>query len=163
MRQFNAKTQPASEIKRAYGDQQAQRLPIQSPGCEYCRGDWIHLYASAALGRLGRISGSGLIRWPQRLHEGDQRGHFRGTYILAVRRHVPASLDDLPDELITRETRGYSIQGRAAQTALAAEAVTIAALLALDENRSLEFQRRPAFHICGGNRCACPHLHIGTP
>jgi len=61
--------------------------------------------------------------------------------VLAVSRHVPASLDDLPDELIAREARGHRVQRRAAQTTFATKSVTIPALLALDENCALQLQR----------------------
>src|SRR5258706_5437303 len=118
------------------------------------------LYASAVLRRPAGIRRRRLIRRPQRLHERDQRSYFRGTQILSIRRHVSASLDDLPDELIARETGGHGVQGRAAQTAFAAKAVTIAALLALDENRTLEFQRRASFHVRGRCRCAAPRLPL---
>jgi hypothetical protein len=83
------------------------------------------------------IPGSRLIRWPQRFHKRDECGDFRGTQILAIGRHVPAALDDLPDKLIGRETRGDGIQRRTAQTTFAAKRVTIPALLALEQNRPL--------------------------
>jgi hypothetical protein len=36
----------------------------------------------------------------QRFQECDERGRFSGTQILAVRGHIAASLDHLPNELV---------------------------------------------------------------
>src|SRR5262249_43089569 len=81
---------------------------------------------------LARIAGGGLICGPQRSHEIDQCRNLRRPQVLAISRHVPAPLNYLPDQLIARETSGDRVQGRPAQSAFAAESVTIAALLALD-------------------------------
>src|SRR5271170_3058838 len=121
------------------------------------------LSASAAVRRVRGIRRRGLIRRPQSLHEGYQGSYFRGSQILAVCRHVSASLDDLPDQLIVGEARGDGIQRGAAQTTLAPKAMAVPALLALNEDRPLKLQRRATFYICGGRGRAAPGLHVRRP
>src|ERR1700748_310223 len=45
----------------------------------------------------------------QRLEKCNQRRGLRRAQVLAVRRHVPAPLDHLPDELILRQSHGHGI------------------------------------------------------
>src|SRR5712692_3936983 len=112
---------------------------------------------------LTRVLGSRLIRRPQGFHEGNQLRHLRGPQILAVRRHVSATLDNLPNELIARKARGHRIQCGAAHPTLAIERVTISALLALDENRASKFERGPPLHINSRGGRAAPSLHVWRP
>ncbi len=78
----------------------------------------------------------------QRLEERDQRRHLRGAQVLAVGGHVAAALQHLADQLIARQPRRDVVERRAAQAALAAERVAVAALLALQDERALQLERR---------------------
>src|SRR5688500_5497024 len=68
----------------------------------------------------------------QRLEEGHERIHLGGREVLAVRRHVPAPLQDLADELIPREPRRHAVERRPALAAAPVQAMAGAALLVLD-------------------------------
>src|SRR5438309_1500115 len=106
------------------------------------------------------VPGDGLVRRAQRLHEGHQRSHFRGTQILAIRRHVAASLDDLPDQLIVSQTDRDRIESWAPQSAFSAQAVTVPALLALHQDRALKLERRPPVNILRWNWRSAPCFHM---
>src|SRR5215831_17410846 len=84
-----------------------------------------------------RVAGGGNIRGTQRLHESDESRYLLRRQVPAKRRHVAAALNYLPDQLVAGETRGHTIQSRAAQAAFAPQAVTIPALLVLQHQRAL--------------------------
>src|SRR5215471_21761216 len=84
---------------------------------------------------------------PHRLEKRHERIDLGGAQVLAVGGHVATALQDLPDELIAREARGDPVESRAALASLAAETVTVPALLVLDHERALQLERRAALHI----------------
>src|SRR5262245_21692278 len=101
--------------------------------------------------------------WPQRSHERDERVDFRGAEILAVSRHVAATLQNLTEELIARLTRRDAIERRPALSSFTAEAVAGPALLVLQHKGTLELERSPSLdvpHRCGSGR---PGLHLWRP
>jgi len=51
---------------------------------------------------LRSVSCLGLVGWVQRLKERNQRGNLSGIQIFAIGRHVAATLDHLPHQLIVR-------------------------------------------------------------
>src|SRR4030095_14344431 len=110
-----------------------------------------------------RVAGRGYIGGSQRLHESNESCDLLRRQILAKRGHVAAALKHLPDQLVAGQTSSHTIQCRAAQAALAAQAVAIPALLVLQYQRALQLQRRTAVHIL--HRCgnAAPGFHVGTP
>src|SRR5499426_468420 len=110
--------------------------------------------------------GEGLIRdgsWPQRSHERDERVDFSRVQILAIGRHVAATLQNLTDELIARLARRDAVERRPALSAFTAEAVAGPALLVLQHQRALKLERSPALDVpdrCGGRG---PRLHLRRP
>src|SRR5262245_42561000 len=101
--------------------------------------------------------------WPQRSHERDERVDFSRVQILAIGRHVAATLQNLTDELIARLTRRDAVERRSALSAFAAEAVAGPALLVLQHQRALKLERSPSLDIpdrCGGGG---PSLHLRRP
>src|SRR5262249_56086654 len=98
--------------------------------------------------------------WPQRLHERDQRVDLRGTEVLAVGRHVAATLQHLTNELITGLARRDAVQRRAAAASLTAQAVAGAALLVLQHEGTLQLERRAALDVLDRGRGGgpCPPL-----
>jgi hypothetical protein len=73
-----------------------------------------------------------------RLQERDQRLDFGGPQVLPVCGHVATTLQYLSHQLIAREAGRRVVEGRPAPPALAAERVTVPALLALDEECPLQ-------------------------
>src|SRR5215472_17993061 len=51
---------------------------------------------------LRSVPSLGLVGWVQRLKERNQRGNLSGIQIFAIGRHVAATLDHLPHQLIAR-------------------------------------------------------------
>src|SRR5580704_2030351 len=73
-----------------------------------------------------------LTRGMQRLEERDESRRFRGAQILAVGRHVAATLDHLSNQLILRQAYSHGVQSRTALSALVAERMAVVALLHLE-------------------------------
>jgi hypothetical protein len=48
----------------------------------------------------------------QGLKESHKRSSLCWTQVVSVGRHIPATLDHLPDELVTRKSHGDTIQSR---------------------------------------------------
>src|SRR5215470_8689810 len=85
--------------------------------------------ASTALRRRNcRVACCWHICRPQRLHESNEAGHFRGRQVFTEGWHIAAALNHLPDQLIAGETRGHAIQRGATEATLAPQAVTIPTL-----------------------------------
>ena len=76
----------------------------------------------------------------QRLEKSDERGCFRGTQILSIGRHVAATLNDLPDKLVLRETQGHAVEGGPSLSATFSQRVTVTALFNLEYQSSLPLQ-----------------------
>src|SRR5262245_24776148 len=91
--------------------------------------------------RRGERPGGG-DSWPQRSHERDERVDFSRAQILAIGRHVAATLQNLADELIARLARRDAVERRPALSAFTAEAVAGPALLVLQHQGALKLERR---------------------
>src|ERR1700726_4379528 len=105
-------------------------------------------------------------RVPPRVARGeecDDRVDLRGSEILAVGRHVTAALNYLANDLVARETRGSVVERGTAHPAVAAERMTIAALLALNQQRALQFERSAALDVIDGGRRGAPRVHNRRP
>ena len=98
----------------------------------------------------GGITGGSLAGGMQGLEKRDQRRGFRWTQVLAVGRHVAASLNHLADELVLREPNRDTVKRRPSLAARVAERMAVAALLHLKDERALPLQRRPACRNCSG-------------
>src|SRR5258708_35462785 len=84
--------------------------------------------------------------------------------VLAIRWHVAAALEDLPDKLILRETRRDKIQSRTTLSANACNRVAVTALLRLKDDSALPLERTEIVRIMDGNRgTAAPCIHLRAP
>src|SRR6266850_7594299 len=104
-----------------------------------------------------------LTGWMKRLEERDQRGGLRWAEVLPVRRHVAATLDDLPDQLILRQPDGDSVERRAPLPTRLVERMTVPALLHLQDERAVPFERGASLEVFLRNRLAAPRVHHGAP
>src|SRR5262249_61713884 len=94
----------------------------------------------------------------ERFEEGDERGRLRRAQVLSVGRHVPAALDHLADQLILREPHRDAVQRGPALTTRAAQRVAVAALLELQDQRSVPLESGPSLQILLRDRLAPPRL-----
>src|SRR5262245_17565444 len=78
-----------------------------------------------------RVACGKLVGGAKGLHEGDERRHLGRRQVLSIGRHVPAALQHLADQLISRQARGDVIERGAATAAFATETMAVAALLVL--------------------------------
>src|ERR1700688_4467501 len=99
----------------------------------------------------------------KRLKKGDQRSGLGWTEILSISRHITATLDYLPDELVVGQSQSNTVECGSALTSLIIQRVTVVTLLRLKNQRTLAFQRRTAVQILGRNRLPAPRLHNKTP
>src|SRR5690242_19633237 len=99
----------------------------------------------------------------QRLEEGDERGDLRRAEALAVRRHVPAALHHLPDQLILCEADGDVVERWPTLPTLVTERVAIAALLQLEHDRPLPLERASPLEVSRWNGLAAPGVHHRAP
>ena len=99
----------------------------------------------------------------QRLEKSDERGCLRGTQILSIGRHVAATLNDLPDKLVLRETQGHGVEGGPSLSATFSQRVTVTALFNLKYQSSLPLQcGRPMYKLIR-HWVTAPRVHVGTP
>src|SRR5579862_3223335 len=112
---------------------------------------------------LGRIAGRCLTLGMHGAQEGDDGGDLRRAEVPAVRRHVAAALDDLPHELVAGQTRCRVVEGWSTLPAFVAERMAVAALLALDQQRALQLQRRATLDIFDRRGRAAPRFHVRRP
>src|SRR5258706_6444768 len=88
----------------------------------------------------GSVLGLRLAVGMERLQEGDERGGLGGREVLSVGGHVAPALDHLADELIARQSDRDFVERRTALATAVAEGVAVAALLDLEDQRSLALQ-----------------------
>src|SRR5882757_9698097 len=93
----------------------------------------------------------------------DQGGCFRRTQVVSVGRHVAASLNDLADQLVLRQSYGDAVECRPSLAARLSERMAIAALFGLKYESALAFQSSGAVKKLVGNRIATPRVHVRTP
>src|SRR2546422_7815209 len=99
----------------------------------------------------------------QRLQKCDERSCFRWAQVLPIRRHVAASLDHLPDELVLREPYGNAVQRRTSLPAAFSKKMAVAALLHLKNERALPLKRSCAAQKSLRHRIAAPGVHVRAP
>src|SRR5690349_6656186 len=110
-----------------------------------------------------RIARGRLSLRMQGLEKRHERCRLRRHQVLAVRRHVAASLNHLADELILRQPHSHAIQSRTAFAAILAEGMAVAALLRLKDKRALPFERAALMQELRRHRCTAPGVHSRTP
>src|SRR5215470_9609386 len=93
----------------------------------------------------------------------DERGCLRGAQILAVRWHIAASLDHLPDELVLREPRSNTVESGASLPAAPPQGMAVAALLSLKDQGASPFKRGCPVQKLRWHGCAAPRVHLRTP
>ena len=98
-----------------------------------------------------------------RPEERDDRRHLGGAEVLPVGGHVAAALENLAHQLIVRQARRDVVQRGTALPALATERVTVPALLALQQQRALQLERRAVAHVLDRHRRGAPRLHVRRP
>src|SRR5262249_28665264 len=88
---------------------------------------------------------------------------FSRAQVLAVSRHVASPLDHLPGELIAGQPSCDSIESGPPQSAAAADAMTIPALLVLQHQRPLSLERRSSFDKFDWRCLSVPCRHLCRP
>src|SRR5258708_13784308 len=109
------------------------------------------------------IDGSGKVIAPQSREEAHQRSRLRWVQCIAVGWHISSALQHLADDLVLRHAACDGIQCRAAKAAGTADGVTVAALLVLQDEGSLPFQRGAVMQVSDWNGIARPRIHDRTP
>src|ERR1700722_11050226 len=99
----------------------------------------------------------------QSLEEGDERSSFRRAEIFSVCGHVPAALNHLTNQLIGGQADGDCVQRRPAFSALIIERMAVVALLQLEDQRALPFERRAILQKFGRYGNFTPGVHHRTP
>ena len=89
----------------------------------------------------GRVARRRFVRRAKSSHKRDYRTYFCRAEILAIGRHVAATLDHLTDELVGGEAYSHTVQRRPSLPAQAPKRMAVAALLVLENQRPLEFER----------------------
>src|ERR1700741_3755810 len=92
----------------------------------------------------GGIAGRRLARGMQGLEKRDQGSCFRWTQVLSVSRHVAASLDYLPDQLVLCQPHRDSVKCWPSFAAQVPKRMAVAALLDLEDQRTLPLKRSRA-------------------
>ena len=67
-------------------------------------------------------------------------GRLRWVESVAICRHVSASLQNLPDDLILGHVRSSGVESRPAHAACTSDRVTVSTLLVLQNQRALSFK-----------------------
>src|SRR5216684_1764137 len=99
----------------------------------------------------------------ERLEECHERSGLRRAEVLSIARHVATALDHLADQLVLREPDGDSIERRPALPSRAFERVAVAALLELQDERSVSLERAAAVQVLLRDRFSAPRVHHRAP
>src|SRR5262249_5976619 len=110
---------------------------------------------SIARGRLSRRT--------QRLEECDECGRLCRTQVFSISRHVAASLNDLPDELVLREPHRDGVKGRPPLPTAASKGTAVAALFALKDKRALPLKCSRAKEHSLRHWIPAPGVHVRAP
>ena len=94
-------------------------------------------------------------------HEGDESRYFCRIQVLAVCGHIPAALKHLSNELVFGQAISDTRQVGAPLSALSIECMAVAALFALKQHSSLQFQRSPPLDVLNRRRYSTPGTHVG--
>src|SRR5260370_20548391 len=114
---------------------------------------------SSLVRRLCRVARRGFA---MRMHRGNERNDridLRGTQVLAICRHISATLDNLPHDLAPGKACRSVVKCRSAQTACTSERMTIAALFALNQDRTLQLEWRATFYVIDRSQGPSPCVH----
>src|SRR5713101_4241946 len=142
-----------------------RRLRAESKSCR-AAASMIRIVSALPSSLVRRFCGVARGRLAARMHRGEERYDrvdLRGTQVLAVGRHISAALDNLPHHLAPRKANRSVVERGAAQTALIAERMTIAALLALNQKSALQLERRATLDVIDRGRRTAPRLHHRRP
>ena len=99
----------------------------------------------------------------QRQHEGDHGGGFFWRDVSAKGGHVAPALNHLPNQLVAIESCGHVIEFWTAMAAQSFQGVAVSTLFVLNDQRTLQLQRRTALQVilwCGH---AAPRVHDRRP
>src|SRR5215468_12398050 len=110
----------------------------------------------------GIASGS-LSRRMQRFEKCDECGRLRRTQVFSISRHVAASLNDLPDELVVRESHCDAVQGGAPISAGPSKGMAVATLFDLKNERALPLKRSRVNEHALGHWITAPSTHLRAP
>src|SRR5215471_583403 len=111
----------------------------------------------------GSIARGCLSRWMQRLEKCDECGRLRRTQVFSISRHVAASLNDLPDELVMREPHGDGVQGGSSVPTGPSKSMAVATLFHLKNERTLPLQRRRVKDHLLRHWITAPGAHARAP
>src|SRR5215813_13496813 len=111
----------------------------------------------------GSIARGRLSRWMQRLKKCDECGRFRRTQVFSISRHVAASLNDLPDELVLREPHRDGVQGGASEPPDPSKGMAVAALFELKNERALPLKCSRAKDHSLRHWITAPSVHVRAP
>src|SRR5439155_10068140 len=109
------------------------------------------------------IARRSLSRRVQRLEKCDECGRLRWTQVFPIRRHVAASLNHLPDELVLREPHRNAVQGRASFPAGPSKGMAVAALFDLKNESALPLERSCALEHPLRHGITAPSVHVRAP
>src|SRR5579862_6060695 len=99
----------------------------------------------------------------KRIQKCDERSDLGRRKRSAIGRHVAATLNYLADDLIFGEMHGNAVERGTALAPESAERVTIVALLGLENERALAFERSITVDEAIGNFVGGPRGHVRTP
>src|SRR6266478_2395068 len=99
----------------------------------------------------------------ERCEKSDQGRGLRRTQILPICRHVSAALDHLADELVLRQSHGNAVQSRTTLSAALAKRMAVAALLDLENERTLTLKRSRAVQKFFWHWITAPSVHVRAP
>src|SRR5262245_47827526 len=111
----------------------------------------------------GSIARGCLSRWMQRLEKCDECGGFRRTQVFSISRHVAASLNYLPDELVVREPHSDGVQGGASVPTAPSKGMAVATLFDLKNERALPLERSRVKDHSLRHWITAPGVHVRTP
>src|SRR5438105_1516168 len=106
------------------------------------------------------IARRSLSRRVQRLEKCDECGRLRWTQVFSIRRHVAASLNHLPDELVLREPHRNAVQGGASFPAGPSKGMAVAALFDLKNESALPLKRSCAMEHSLRHWITAPGAHV---
>src|SRR5271156_640258 len=99
----------------------------------------------------------------QGLKESYERRRLCRTQIVAIRGHVAAALNHLPNELVLRQSHGNAVKGWPSFSTRVTKRVAVSALLDLKHKRTLPLKCGCAMNVPVGHRIAAPGVHMRTP
>src|ERR1700722_19977785 len=99
----------------------------------------------------------------ERCEKCDQGRGLCRTQILSVGRHVAATLDYLPNQLVLRQSHRDTIQSRTSLPTTLTKRMTVTALLHLKDQRALSLKCGTAMQELLRHGITAPSIHVRTP